>query len=79
MFFDVSESTRNKPKTLRTRPAKPPSGKLPLTLVLSLVPRMLAGGDRFVVYDGDDPVQQDGLPRLLRMGGRHEHTRGERC
>jgi hypothetical protein len=40
-----------------------PSGKLPLTLVLSMVPKLLAGGDRFTV--GDALTVPLGLDRFV--------------
>ena len=52
MFFDVVAATRFRPRGMRRAVMqKTPSGKLPLTIVLSLVPKLLAGGDRFTVGD----------------------------
>lgn len=42
LFFDVAQAVRL------------PRTKLPLTLMLSLVPKMLAGGDRFTIDDAAD-------------------------
>ncbi len=51
LFFDVVAATRYRPRGVRRPLPKTPSGKLPLTLVLSIVPKLLAGGDRFTVAD----------------------------
>ncbi len=51
LFFDAVAATRYRPRGLRRELPGTPSGTLPLTTVLSLVPRLLAGGDRFTVED----------------------------
>jgi cytosol alanyl aminopeptidase len=51
LFFDVVAATRYRPRGVRKPIPKTPSGKLPLTLVVSIVPKLLAGGDRFTVGD----------------------------
>jgi alanyl aminopeptidase len=51
LFFDAVAATRYRPRGVRKPLPKTPSGKLPLTLVLSMVPKLLAGGDRFTVGD----------------------------
>jgi alanyl aminopeptidase len=48
LFFDVSEATRHH---RRGTAARAPTTKLPLMLALSLVPKMLTGGDRFTIDD----------------------------
>jgi len=51
IFFDVASAARYRPRGMRRVVSKPPSGKLPLALVVSLVPKLLAGGDRFTLND----------------------------
>jgi cytosol alanyl aminopeptidase len=51
LYFDVVAATRFRPRGMRKSLPKTPSGKLPLTLVVSIVPKLLAGGDRFTVSD----------------------------
>jgi alanyl aminopeptidase len=51
LFFDIVAATRYRPRGFRRPLPKTPSGKLPLTIVLSIVPKLLAGGDRFTVMD----------------------------
>jgi alanyl aminopeptidase len=60
LFFDVVAATRYRPRGMRQAAMKMPSAKLPLTLVLSIVPKLLAGGDRTTVGDAlDVPVSLD--------------------
>ncbi|HEY5947435.1 MAG TPA: M1 family aminopeptidase, partial [Kofleriaceae bacterium] len=63
LYFDVVSATRYRPRGLRKPVPKTPSGKLPLTLVLSIVPKLLAGGDRFTV--GDALVVPTGMDRFV--------------
>lgn len=51
LFFDVVAATRFQPRGFRRPVAQTPSGKLPLALVMSFVPKLLVGGDRFTVAD----------------------------
>lgn len=51
VFFDVASAARYRPRGMRRVVTKPPSGKLPLALVLSMVPKLLAGGDRYTLND----------------------------
>jgi cytosol alanyl aminopeptidase len=51
LFFDAVAATHYRPRGVRRSLAKTPSGRLPLPLVLSFVPKLLAGGDRFTVGD----------------------------
>ncbi|HEY5922042.1 MAG TPA: M1 family aminopeptidase [Kofleriaceae bacterium] len=63
LFFDVVAATRYRPRGVRKPLPKTPSGKLPLTLVVSIVPKLLAGGDRFTV--GDALIVPIGVDRFV--------------
>jgi cytosol alanyl aminopeptidase len=63
LFFDVVSATRYRPRGFRKPLPKTPSGKLPLTLLLSMVPKLLAGGDRFTV--GDALIVPTGVDRFV--------------
>jgi len=63
VFFDVVSATRYRPRGIRKPLPKTPSAKLPLTLMLSLVPKLLAGGDRFTV--GDALIVPFGMDRFV--------------
>ncbi|HEX5063870.1 MAG TPA: M1 family aminopeptidase [Kofleriaceae bacterium] len=63
VFFDVVSATRYRPRGVRKPMPKTPSAKLPLTLMLSLVPKLLAGGDRFTV--GDALIVPAGMDRFV--------------
>jgi cytosol alanyl aminopeptidase len=51
LFFDAIAATRYRPRGVRKPVPKTPSGKLPLTLVVSIVPKLLASSDRYTVSD----------------------------
>jgi alanyl aminopeptidase len=51
VFFDVAAVAHYRPRGRQDVVAMPPGMKLPLPLALSLIPKLLAGGDRFTVAD----------------------------
>jgi alanyl aminopeptidase len=63
LFFDVVAGTRYRPRGMRKPVPKTPSGKLPFTLLVSIVPKLLAGGDRFTV--GDSLIVPLGMDRFV--------------
>ncbi len=51
LFFDVVGAIGYRPRGIRRELAKTPSATLPLPVVLSLVPKLLAGADRHTIED----------------------------